>query len=314
MADYVIIPDSSCDLPSELRKRFGVDDCLLGTVTFPDGHEEYADIDWERISPKEFYLSMSGRNLLYKTSTFVYEKAYNTFEKYLKDGKDILSISLSSALSGNYQLSLVLAKDLSEKYPERKIVCVDSLRYSASLALLVVLACKKRDEGLSIDENAEWLCNMCHCIHQMGPMDDLFFLVKTGRISNFKALFGSLVGINPMADFNREGLSEVIVKFKGKKTALDATVKYMKETAVDIENQIVFVAHSDRKAAAEALAQMIEKELSPKEIIINDVGMSCGASIGPGLVAAFYIGNEISEGLANEKKIMDRISGKDKNL
>ena len=312
MSNYVIISDSACDLTAPLRQRFGLDDCLLGVVSFPDGHEELSDLDWERMKPKEFYDSMSGRNILYKTSTFVYEDGVKTFEKYLKEGKDILSISISSALSGTYQLCCLIAKELGEKYPDRKIVCVDSLRYSTSLALLVMLACKKRDEGASLEENAAWINGMRHCIHQMGPMDDLFFLVKTGRISNFKALFGSLVGINPMADFNREGLSEVIVKFKGKKSAFDATVKYVKELAVDPEKQVFFVAHSNREAAANTLAEMIKKEIGPKEIIINDVGMSCGASIGPGLVAAFFIGPEVSEGLVNEKAIMDKISGKDK--
>ena len=144
----------------------------------------------------------------------------------------------------------------------------------------------------------------------MGPMDDLFFLVKTGRISNFKALFGTLVGVNPMADFNSKGLAEVIVKFKGKRSALEATVKYMKETIVEPENNIVFVAHSNRLAAAEMLADMIRTEIAPKEVIITHVGMACGPSIGPGLCAAFYLGKPISEGLTEEKEIMQRISGK----
>lgn len=312
MSNYVIIPDSACDLTAPLRERFGIDDYLRGVIFYPDGHEELVDLDWEKTTPKAFYDSMSGRNVLYKTSTFVYEDGVRTFEKYLKEGKDILSISLSSALSGTYQLCCLIAKELGEKYPERKIICVDSLRYSTSLALLCMLACKKREDGASIEENAEYLSEMRHCIHQMGPMDDLFFLTKTGRISNFKAIFGSLVGINPVADFNRNGLSEVICKFKGKKSALDATVKYVKELAAEPEKQIVFVAHSNREAAAKALAQMLEKEIAPKEIIINDVGMSCGASIGPGLVAAFFVGPAVSEGLANEKAVMDRISGKEK--
>ena len=310
MNDFVIIPDSSCDLPADLRQRFDIPDYLHGTVYFPDGRTEYADLDWGIISPEDFYKSMSGRNVLYKTSTFTEQEGYEVYEKYLKQGKDILSISLSSALSGTYSLCLRIAEDLMKKYPGRKIICIDSLRYSTSMALLTVLAGQKRQEGATIEETADYINNLRGCIHQMGPMDDLFFLVKTGRISNFKALFGTLVGVNPMADFNAKGLAEVIVKFKGKRTALDATVKYMKETIVNPEENIVFVAHSNRLAAADTLAEMIRKEINPKEVIITHVGMACGPSIGPGLCAAFYLGKPISEGLVEEKAIMQKIAGK----
>jgi DegV family protein with EDD domain len=196
---------------------------------------------------------------------------------------------------------------LKDKYPDRKIICVDSLRYSSAIALLIALASQKQAEGATIEETAEFLEKTKHHIHQIGPMDDLFFLVKTGRISNFKAFFGTLVGINPMADFNRKGMSEVLGKFKGKKAALDGVIKYMRETIIDPQNQIIFVGHSNRPQVAELLKEMIIKEFSPKEVIINGVGMSCGASIGPGLCAAYYYGKEISEDMQPEKEIINGI-------
>ena len=143
-------------------------------------------------------------------------------------------------------------------------------------------------------------------------MDDLFFLCKTGRITNFKAFFGTLVGINPMADFNRQGLAQVVGKFKGKKAAFNAVIEYMKETVENPTEQIMFVAHSNRLAAAEVLRDMLIKEFSPKEVIINDVGMSCGVSVGPGLCAAFYWGKEISENMETELAIMQKIVEKQK--
>ena len=310
MNDFVIIPDSSCDLTADLRKRFDIPDYLHGTVYFPDGRTEQADLDWGVISPEDFYKSMSGRNALYKTSTFTEQEGYEIYEKYLSQGKDILSISLSSALSGTYSLCMRIADDLMKKYPERKIICIDSLRYSTSMALLTVLAAQKRNEGATIEETADYINNIRNRVHQMGPMDDLFFLVKTGRISNFKALFGTLVGVHPMADFNTKGLAEVIVKFKGKRSALDATVKYLAQTITEPEKNIVFVAHSDRREAAEMLAEMIRTTVAPKEVIITNVGMACGPSIGPGLCAAFYLGKPISEDLAEEKAIMQQIAKK----
>lgn len=310
MSNYAIIADSGCDLSKDLRERFGVDDILHGTVYFPDGHTEPSDIDWERMTPEQFYKSMSGRKVLYKTATFAEEEGYSVMERHMKEGRDVLFISLSSALSGTYQLGILIAKELTEKYPERKIICVDSLRYSTAFAMLVMLACQKRDSGADIDECAQYVNETKLRIHQMGCMDDLFFLVKTGRVSNFQAFFGSMVGINPMADFNEKGLCEVIYKAKGKKSALDATIKYIKALAKDPGEQTMFIAHSDRKAAADALRTMIEKEIAPREIITLPVGMSCGCSIGPGLCAAFFLGDAVSPDLSKEKETLAQIFGK----
>ena len=312
MSDFVIIPDSSCDLVKDLRERFEIDDYISGIVYFPDGHSEFADLDWERHDPKEFFESMSDKKAIYKTACAPTGDIIEVYEKYLKQGKDILAICLSTGVSGTYSVCEMVKKELEEKYPERKIICIDSLRYSTSLSLLCIMAANKRKEGATIDKTAEYIESIKHRIHQMGPMDDLFFLCKTGRISNFKAFFGTLVGVNPMADFNRQGLAEVLAKFKGKRAAFDAVIRYMKETIENPEEQIIFVAHSNRPEAAQLLADMIQKEFSPKEIIISHIGMSCGASIGPGLCAAFYYGSEISENCEKEKEIMQQIIAQQK--
>lgn len=307
MSDFVIIPDTSCDLVKDLRDRFDIPDYISGLVYFPDGHSEKADLDWERHDPVKFYESMTDKKTIYKTACAPAGDIIAVYEKFLSQGKDILAIALSSALSGTYQTCEMIKKELLLKYPERKIICIDSMRYSTALSLLVIMAAEKKKSGASLEETADFIEKNKHRIHQMGTMDDLFFLTKTGRISNFKAFFGTLVGINPMADFNRNGLSEVLGKVKGKKAAFDAVIKYMKATGENLEDQIIFVAHSNRLQAAELLAEMIKKEFSPKEVIINHVGMSCGASIGPGLCAAFYLGSEISEGMEKEKEIMNSI-------
>lgn len=307
MSDFVIIPDTSCDLIRPLRERFGIDDYISGLVYFPDGHCEKSDLDWDKYDPKWFYESMSDKKSLYKTALAPTGDIIEIFERNLKAGKDILCITLSSALSGTYQTCEMVKNKLSEQYPERKIICIDSMRYSTALSILVIEAAIKRSEGFTLEQTAQHIEQNKHRVHQMGAMDDLFFLCKTGRISNFKAFFGTLVGINPMADFNRQGLAQVIGKQKGKKAAFDTTIKYMHKTVINPGEQIMFVAHSNRLAAAEMLRDMIIKEFSPREVIINDVGMSCGASIGPGLCAAFYWGEEISENMEKETAIMQEI-------
>ena len=307
MSNFVIIPDASCDLTRELRQRFDIPEYLRGHITFPDGHDETCSLDWETISAKEYFRTMSDDKAIYKTAGVGISEAETVFEKYLSQGIDVLNITLSSGISSTYSYCKKAAENMQEKYPDRRVICIDSLRYSTALSLLVILAASKKAEGATIDEVAAFVEEKKHCIHQMGPMDDLFFLVRTGRISNAKAFFGSLVGINPMADFNERGVSEVLAKFKGKKAALSAVIKYMRATGEALEDQIIFVAHSNRPEAAEKLRDMIEAEFHPKEIIINSVGMACGANIGPGLCAAFYEGKPISPEMADEKAVMEAI-------
>ncbi len=310
MAEFVIIPDTSSDMIKALRERFDIPAYVSGVVNFPDGHSEPADLDWEKYDPIVFYKSMKDKKTLYTTASAPLGNILEVFESQLSQGKDILSISLSSALSGTWQSCELAKQQLLEKYPERKIICIDSKRYSTAMALVVIMAAQKKAEGFSLEETAQYIDEHKHCVHQIGPMDDLFFLVKTGRISNFKAFFGTLVGVNPMADFNRQGLAEVLGKFKGKKAAFDATIEYIKATIENPREQIIFVAHSNREQAAQLLAERIRNEIGPKEIIINHVGMSCGCSIGPGLCGAYYLGSEITEDMAKERGIINRLLAK----
>ncbi len=307
MSNFVIIPDTSSDFTKELRERFDVPAYISGVVNFPDGHSELSDLDWEKYNPKDFYESMKDKKTLYTTATPPVGNITEVFEEQLKNGNDILSISLSSGLSGTYQSCEMVAKTLMEKYPERKIVCVDSMRYSGAESLIVILASQKRASGASLEETVQFIEDNKHRVHQSGPMDDLFFLTKTGRISNFKAFFGTLMGVNPIADFNRQGMSQVLGKCKGKAAAFDTTLKYIKATIEDAENQIMIVAHSNREEAAKLLAERIKSEIGPKEIIMTNVGMSCGCSIGPGLCAAYYVGSEISENMETEQAIMNEL-------
>ncbi|MBO7449129.1 MAG: DegV family EDD domain-containing protein [Clostridiales bacterium] len=304
---FAIIPDTACDLDKKLRDRFGIEDYMRGTIYYPDGHSELISLDWEKMTPDEYYSSMKGHNALYKTASVPMGEIKEVFEKHLNKGEDILSISLSSGLSTSFNETELVAKELREKYPERKILCVDSLRYSTALALLVIKGCEKRNEGASIEETYEYLNDLKWSIHQMGFMDDLYFLAKTGRVSNFKAFFGTLVGVAPLADFNKKGVSEVLAKAKGRKQAVKATVEYMKKFIINPEDQIIFVAHSLRKEFADMLAEDIKETFHPKEIIMNDVGMACGASIGPGLCSAYFIGKPMSDNCEEEKAALNEI-------
>ncbi len=309
MNDFVIIVDTSCDLDEKLRKRFKIDDYLVGMINFPDGHSERARLDYTEEEQKFFYNSMKDRKTMYKTSTPSVGETQDTFEKYLKEGKDILVISLSSGLSSVYSSNAVIARELMKKYPERKIVCIDSLRYSVAEGMLAIKASQMRDEGKTIDEVGQYLNeNRCR-VHQMGSMDDLFFLVKTGRINNFKALFGQMIGLNLMAEFGSNGMVDVIGKCKGKNKMISASIEYMEKTIENPSEQIIFIAHTNRPEAAAIMAEKVKEKFSPKELIISNINIGCGASIGPGLCAAYYWGKPNSYDLLEERKIMSAILG-----
>ena len=308
MADYVILTDSSTDLTKDLRKRFGIDDYLPGNITFPDGHTEDSTLDWENISPQDFYTSMS-KDSMYTTGIKNIEVQEAFFEKYLKQGLDILSISLSHSLSNTFDSCRKAAQNLQEKYPERKIICVDSLRYSGADGLLCSIAGEMKKEGKSLEEVAEWLENNKHRCHQTGTVDDLKFLAKMGRCSNVSAFMGSLINIKPIAEFNRDGMNQIITKVTGYKKLFSAMIEYMKAT-IDPEPKRIFVSHTFRKAQWLQLQELIRENFPSAEIIPTTVNMANGSSIGPGMVVAFYMGKEISEGLAEETKILEEIKAK----
>ena len=305
---FVIIPDASCALTKDLRERFHIPAYVKAKIMFPDGTEHVADLDWEEISADEYFRSMAEDKAIYKSGMGSIENSIATYEQFLKEGQDVLAVSLSSGLSGNYSLAVKACEALKEKYPERKILVVDSKRYSGVIAAMIAKADELKQEGKTIEEVAEWLENNRNRYHQMGPMDDLNFLCRTGRINNFKAFFGTLVGVNSLGDFNPNGLTDVLGKAKGKPKAIAATIEYVKRTIEEPENQIVFIAHSYRAETAEELRRRVEEELHPKEIIMARIDMSCGANVGPGMAAVFYYGKEISPDLAEEKKIMEEIT------
>ena len=306
MNEFIISTCSTADLS---REHFDKRDIKYVYFHFEIDGKDYPDDLGDSIPFKKFY-EMMAQGAMTRTSQVSIGEYVEFFEPFLKEGKDILHLALSSGISGTFNSASVACEQLKEKYPDRKVVIVDSLRYGFAITQMIIKAAEMRDEGKSIEEVAAWLEANRNCYHQMGVMDDLFFLARTGRVTNFKAFFGTLVGVNAMGDYSRAGISEVLGKIKGKKKALDATIEYLKRTVVDPENQIMFIGHTLKPDTAEILRDMVQDAVHPKEIIIGRVDMSCGANIGPGMAVVFYYGKEATEDLAEEKKIIAEASGK----
>lgn len=308
MNKIALIVDSSCDMDESLRERFHIADYTHAVITAPDGTSFVADMDWKNFTQEEYFGGMAKGKKLYKTATCTYEEADEVFKKHLEAGEDILAITIGSAFGGMYNLYKGLKEKYGAAYPNQQIEVIDSCRYSGAIALLVMSASELIEEGkLTLSEITAKLENDKQCIHQMGPLDDLYFLNRSGRVSKTIAIFGTLAGVRPLADFQPNGFAGVIGKTKGEKKALQIGAEYVKQLIVDAPNARICIAHSYRPKEAEFYADLIKKTVNPKEVITMSVGQNCGANIGPGLVCAFFYGPKVSEGLVEETKVLNSI-------
>ena len=309
MKKFVVLPDVTCDLSQEIREYFGLTDYIRGYVHVND-ESIRTTLDWENVTREGFYKTLANKKNVVSSAAASPEEYYQTFKKYVDEGYDVLSMSISSKISATYNIAVSAAKRVKEECPDCNIYCFDSTRMSGSFGLLVAYACELQSEGKSFGEVIEWLEANKNRVHQMGPIDDLTFVARRGQISKGKAFMGNLVGIKPMGDSNTDGYVTVLAKVKGIKTALDATVAYVKTIATDTENEYAFIMHSDREKYAYELKEKLEASVKFKKVFVSDVFSGCGTNIGPGMIGVYFMGAPISEDLAAEKEALNAAIGK----
>ena len=305
MNKIVIIADSAIDFRRDLREEFCIADYVHGVITRPDGTQFLADNDWENITPEEYFTSMNKGKILYKTATSTMAETIEVFEKHLQKGEDIIAVSIGTAFSGMYNLFNVVKNQLQDKYPNNKMVVVDSTRYSGALGLLCIKASESIKAGKDIETIEKEMNELKTKIHQMGPLDDLYFLNKGGRISKPIAVMGTLVGIRPLADFLPNGFANVLGKTKGENKAIEISAEYVKEMIRD--KSVIVIADSNRAKEADYYESVLKSYVNPDRIIRTSVGQLSGANIGPGLVSCFFIGDPITEDGAAEKAVLTKI-------
>ncbi|MCF6466723.1 DegV family protein [Clostridium sp. Cult2] len=284
---YKIITDSSANLTEEMIEQYHID---IIPLVFRIGEEEfYSYIKGEKTDIKQFYDRMRQGEVI-TTSLISMEKCQDVFESNLKEGKDILYISFSSALSGTYNAALMVAKNLEKEYPERKIYVVDSLAASMGQGLLVYYCAEQKRSGKSIDEVKDWLIeNRLHLCHWF-TVDDLFHLKRGGRISGTTALVGTVLGVKPVLHVDNEGRLVPVSKVRTRKKSLIALVDEMEKTCINPTEQIVFISHGDSIDDALYVEKLVRERLNVKDVKINYVDPVIGAHSGPGTIALFYIG------------------------
>lgn len=287
MFSYDIYTDSSCDLPESMIEQYDLKVMQL-EVTIDDKPPVLnRDVDI-----KTFYNQLrDGANA--KTAAVTPGFFEENMRESLEAGKDIIYIGFTSGLSVTYNNGAMIAEELKEEFPERKILYIDTLCASAGEGMLVHYAALQREAGASIEDVYQGVIDMKGNIHHLVTVDDLFFLKRGGRISATTAVAGSILNVKPLIHVSKEGKLETTGKIRGRKAAIKELFSKMKSNAVIDKWNYVFISHGDCLDDATMLKEMIEKEYPGVEVTLCDVGPVIGAHTGPGVVALFYLGNNI---------------------
>ncbi len=288
-----IITDSCSDLTVELLKKYDIDYAKMNTVL--EGKTSEALLSWTAQDVKNFYDIMRMGTRITTTQVPV-EEFQRVFTKYLDQNMDIIYIACSSKQSGSVNTAAVLAKnELSAKYPNNKIYCIDSLNASMGEGLLAIEAAKMAAEGKAIEEINEKILAIRKNVNEYATVHTLEWLRKAGRVKATAAFFGNLMGVKPILIADREGNQVGFKKVKGRQTSFNEIVKLMKEALEDPANQTVYLLHGDcPEEEVEQLKELIQKEISPKEIYVSFIGPIIGASCGPNVVGLWAWGKEVT--------------------
>lgn len=283
--DFQIITDSCCDFPTPMYGQLGLTFVPL-TVEFRGNTFDDKNDD----TLKDMYQGLRAGEVA-KTSAVNPSRWSQAMEKALAAGKDVLVLAFSSGLSTTYQSAVIAAEELKDAYPDRKIQVIDTLCASMGEGLLVWYACKKRDEGLSLDEVTQWvLDNRLHLCHWF-TVDDLMYLKRGGRISAATALVGTMLQIKPLLHVDDEGHLINMTKTRGRKAAIDAMVKKAQELGAGYDNSTMFISHGDCLSDAEYLSRQLKEKCGVKDVVISYVGAVIGSHSGPGTLALFFLGS-----------------------
>lgn len=287
MNNYTVFVDSSCDTPKEILDLHGIN-CIDLRFRFVDSPEEYRNND---IDTAEFYRNLrEGRDA--KTSAVNVADFKQSFEAELKEGRDVLYIGFSSGLSTTFNSARLASVELSEVYPDRKVVVADTLCASTGYGMLVLLAMKKLEEGATLEETAKYVedtrLNICHWF----TVDDLQFLHRGGRVGAVAAFVGTAIGIKPVLHVDDNGKLINMFNVRGRKKAIKALADKMEELAIDSSSGPVYISHGDCLADAEILAAQIKERFGVEVEIITPVGPVIGSHSGPGTLALFFVGKK----------------------
>jgi len=292
MAKFRIVTDSCIDLPASMVSDLGIE-VIPMTVTVEG--RSYRNFPDEREIKSEVFYDILRSQKVTTTSQLNPADHEAAMTKWLDLGYDILSISFSSALSGSYQSAVIAAKELRERYPERRIVLVDSLCASMGQGLLVTHAARLQMANHPIDTVAQWLEDNKQKISHLFTVADLNHLKRGGRLSAGKAFIGTLIQLKPVLHVDEKGKLVPIGSARGRRHAINRMIDRIAETIEKPEGQTLFLSHGDCLEEAIEMKLKIMERLPVHDVVVHTIGPVIGSHSGVGTIAVFYLGKERSQ-------------------
>lgn len=283
----VLLIDSSSDLPAGYveNNEFHV----LGLTCIFKG-KEYEDDFGKTLEYKYFYNAMREGEVptTSQINTYRFEEV---FRKYAKEGKPVIYIGFSSALSGCVSAAMTAKDNVLKEFGDADITVIDTKSASLGEGLLVYYACEMLKEGSTKQEIVDWIENNKLKVNHWFTVEDLVYLKRGGRLSAASTVIGTILDIKPVMHVDNEGRLIPVTKVKGRKKSLKALAEKLEESIVRSEEQIIAISHGDCIEDVEYLKDLILKRCQVKDIIINNVGPVIGSHSGPGTVALFFMGD-----------------------
>ncbi len=288
MMDYVLMTDMTCDLNAEELSKYQIAYIPMNFLLNGKEYTHYAD--QRELSLSDFYMTLKT-GVEVKTTQINPVVYQEIFEEHLKAGRDIIYICFTSGMSGTYNTASMIADQLAEEYPERKITVIDSLGASIGLGLLVLLAGKQYVAGLNYDGMIAYIEEMkTRCCHWF-TVDDLHQLRRGGRLSSLEAVVGTALKIKPILSVDAEGKLVVVAKERGTKKALGYLLDRLEADGVENEEGVAVVAHANAPELAEYLAGEVRKSPKIHEVVITEIGPIIGSHVGSGMCAMTFVGD-----------------------
>ncbi|MBQ6331325.1 MAG: DegV family protein [Clostridia bacterium] len=281
---FIAVTDTSGNLPTPLAKEYDLK--MIPFAYFIDG-ERFTCLDTESFDGDAFYALL--KNTEVKTTQINPAEYADFFEPFLKDGKDVIYVAMSSGISGSCQSASIGAQMLLERYPDRTIEVVDTRGASLGEGLVAVAAAKMRDEDLSAQEAAKRLRMLSERMFNVFTVNDLMFLRRGGRLSNLSAIVGTVLGIKPILKGGEDGQISAFDTVRSRKRSVKALASQYEKYVVNAGEQTIGIAHAACREDAEMLIDLIKNgEHPPKDILLVDYEPVTGAHVGPGALALFF--------------------------
>ena len=282
--NYVVVSDSCGDLTPAMAEGI----VILPYIYTMDGKDYFNYLDYREQSKKEFYDALRAGKMASTTQITPLRYA-EAWEPFLQEGKDVLYICLSSMLSKSYEMSQLAAQELSEKYPDRKIITIDSKAACMGIGLLGMRAVAAQKDGKSLDENAAYIQDIIIRLQHWVMADDLHHMRRGGRVSGAAAFVGTMLSVKPILHMQEDGRLVPLHKARGRDKAFEYIVAKLEESKYDPNaHGPICIAHSDVPDYAQRMQDMITQKYGYKDFLVNEIGPVIGAHTGPGTIALIF--------------------------